>query len=280
MRNILVALSGCVILMTARAQVIDTPILKSGDIPRLTVTHTGHYDGNALYGYMDGGAELYREYGFVDLTVQELAAGDEQLLVELFRMKDPLASFGVYSVFRGDCQDDDSASGYWCHSSGQIIAGAGRYFLRLQRMTAGQDTAGVVQTVARRLLASLPDSNLRAVPWITGKPAPAGWQRHAVYARGPLGVQNGYPDWADPLEEGEYRSVTIIPWSIDNTPATVGWIQCASSEAASRLERQLATHKRAGWRFVRRSPENSILIVESDLPSERISRFAETLLNN
>jgi hypothetical protein len=280
MRTSLVALSGCVILMTARAQVVDTPSLKSGDLPRLTVTHTGHYEGNALYGYMDGGAELYREYGFVDLTVQELEVGNEQLVVELFRMRDSLASFGIFSVFRGDCQEEDSSFGSWCQSPGQVIGGVGRYFFRVQRMTTGPETTGVSQAVARKLLSALPDSSLRTVPWIIGKPVPAGWQRHAVYVRGPLGLQNGYPDWADPLDGCEYRSMTIIPWNIDRTPATIGWIQCASDKAASMLDNQLASHKRAGWRFLRRCQGNSILIIESELSSERVSRFSETLLKN
>jgi hypothetical protein len=280
MRTILVAIAGCCIMMTARAQVVDTPCLKSGDVPGSTVTHTGHYDGNALYGYMDGGAELYREYGFVDLTVQELEIGNEQLLVELFRMRDSLASFGIFSVFRGDCQDDKSTTLYWCQSPGQVIGIAGRYFFRVQRMSTGQETSRAVRAVAKTLVDVLPDSSLRAIPWIVGKSAPAGWQHHAVYACGPLGLQNGFPDWADPLEAGEYLSITIVPWNIENTPVIIGWIRCTSDRAAARLESQLAAHTRPGWKFLRRCHETALLVIESELTPERVSRFAETLLNN
>jgi hypothetical protein len=95
---------------------------------------------------------------------------------------------------------------------------------------------------------------------------------------GPLGLQNGFPDWVDPLEGGDYRSITIVPWSVDGKPATIGWIHCASAQVASALERHIATDTRPAWQYIRRCEGNSFLVIEADLPAERLAQFARILL--
>jgi hypothetical protein len=280
MKFLLTVMLGLCGVLPAGTQTVDTPILKSGDVPGLSVTRTGHYDGNALFGYMDGGAELYREYGFIDLTVQEMELGGQQFLLELFRMRDSLASFGIFSVFRGQCVPGDSITQYWCFSPGQVVCAEGRYFFRVQRLTGGPDGKSLAVLLGKKILSLLPDSSLMAVPWVTGKSSPRGWQRDAVVVCGPLGLQNGFPDWLDPLEGGEYRSITILPWIIEDKPATLGWIQCNSGEQAAQLGRQMATHKLPHWRFVRQWNDKSFLVIESELPKDCLEQFAATLLGN
>jgi len=279
MRSLFTFLLGCLAVLLARAQTIDTPYLSSGDLPGLVVTRTGHFDGKSLYGYMDGGAELYREYGFVDLTVQELRINNQQqLLVELFRMCDPLAAFGIFSVSRGDCRGEDTTARYWCQTSGQVLCATGCYFLKVQRLTSGSGGSGLTSAVARKFFQLLPDSGAVVLPWFAGSPNAQPWQRQAILASGPLGLQNGSPDWVDPLEGGVYRSITIVPWSVEGKPATIGWIHCASAQAASALERHVALDTRPAWHYIRRCEGNSFLVIEADLPAERLAQFAGTLL--
>src|SRR5512143_1516884 len=59
-----------------------------------------NYAGGSLYTYMDGGADLYLEYGFSGLSVRRYARGKDRYLVELYEMKAPEAAFGVYSYNR------------------------------------------------------------------------------------------------------------------------------------------------------------------------------------
>src|SRR5512146_1704116 len=49
-----------------------------------------------LYGYIDGGAELFLEYGFEQLTVQKYRNGADEFTVEAYRMTDPAAATGIY----------------------------------------------------------------------------------------------------------------------------------------------------------------------------------------
>jgi len=49
-----------------------------------------------LYGYLDGGAELYLEYGFQELTVQRYARSGRELTLETYRFADAEGALGLY----------------------------------------------------------------------------------------------------------------------------------------------------------------------------------------
>ena len=49
-----------------------------------------------LYGYIDGGAELFFEFGFEQLTQQRYSSGGAEFTVDLYRMTDPVAATGIY----------------------------------------------------------------------------------------------------------------------------------------------------------------------------------------
>jgi|WetSurMetagenome_2_1015567.scaffolds.fasta_scaffold10669_5 hypothetical protein len=280
MRILCAVIVGWFIVVPGAAQRVDMPHLASGDIPGLEVTQTGHFDGNALFGYMDGGAELYREFGFVDLTVQEMRIGEHQLLVELFRMRDSLAAFGIFSVSRGECSGDDTSAVYWCSSPGQALCAKGCYFFRVQRLTGESEGKGLADDVGRRLLRLLPDSEFILLPWCPTSPKAQTWQRKATLVRGPLGLQNSLPDWMDALEPGGYSTITIVNWTLGDTPVTLGWIQCVSEGAASALEQFISAIKRPGWRYIKRCATDAFLVVEADLPADKLARFADQILNS
>jgi hypothetical protein len=54
------------------------------------------FRGAELYGHIDGGAELYLEFGFDEVTVQRYAGEGAALEAELYRMSDADAALGVY----------------------------------------------------------------------------------------------------------------------------------------------------------------------------------------
>ncbi len=60
---------------------------------------------DGLYGYVDGGAEIFLQYGFQNLTVYELvpekpAAKVKGMTLEIYRMASPAAAFGIFSTRR------------------------------------------------------------------------------------------------------------------------------------------------------------------------------------
>lgn len=64
------------------------------------LTEAKTYSGQALYDYINGGAEVYMEYGFSKVEVGYYGKGEQELLIEVYRMSSPKAALGIYSFFR------------------------------------------------------------------------------------------------------------------------------------------------------------------------------------
>jgi hypothetical protein len=53
--------------------------------------------GSALYQHIDGGAELYHQYGFDRLAVQDYTDGSHEVRAEIYRMNDPSGAAAVFA---------------------------------------------------------------------------------------------------------------------------------------------------------------------------------------
>lgn len=77
------------------------------------------FAGDDLFVYINGGAEIYHEYGFVDLTVQRYRRGGDRVSVEIYRMDED--AFGIYSFARSGngralgLGDGATAADYYLH---------------------------------------------------------------------------------------------------------------------------------------------------------------------
>jgi hypothetical protein len=59
------------------------------------------YEGEDLYTYIDGGAEIYQEYGFRRVILQDYKnAAGRSVSLEIFEMETPAAAFGMFSFKR------------------------------------------------------------------------------------------------------------------------------------------------------------------------------------
>ncbi len=54
------------------------------------------FEGSGLYGHIDGGAEVFLELGFEEVRLQGYRKGSDELVVEVYRMRDEIAAIGVY----------------------------------------------------------------------------------------------------------------------------------------------------------------------------------------
>ncbi len=59
------------------------------------------YAGEDLYAYVNGGAEIFQEYGFVEVIVQDyLGRAGRTISLEIYEMKSPDSAYGIYSFRR------------------------------------------------------------------------------------------------------------------------------------------------------------------------------------
>jgi hypothetical protein len=57
-----------------------------------------HYEGEDLYEYINGGAEIYHEYGFVRVAIQDYVdSTGKSISVEIYEMASPTSAYGIYT---------------------------------------------------------------------------------------------------------------------------------------------------------------------------------------
>jgi hypothetical protein len=134
-----------------------------GEVRSRTFTET------SLYGYINGGAELYLEYGFDTLVVTELVRNGRDIKVEIYRMKDPEAAFGIFSVSRFRCNGGPGLTEHLCRSAYQLQFCKGPFYGSIindtgtmeDQQTADEIATGILAGITKHLL--IPPSFLRSL---------------------------------------------------------------------------------------------------------------------
>jgi hypothetical protein len=174
--------------------VVQTQTLLPDECCGGVIRRSEHYAGRALSGYMDGGAELYHEYGFVALSVQEIVMpGGEEITAEIFHMSTPRAAYGIYSISRHGCTGADSSLLYVCEGPYQAQGLAGKYYIRIQSSTDTHTATDLRLKLLRTLIFKLGQEKVTLSPVFAG-------HTDVGLMSGPLGVQNGMPDLEELLE--------------------------------------------------------------------------------
>jgi len=121
-----------------------------------------------LYGYIDGGAELFFEFGFDQLTLQKYKKGAHEVAVEIYRMTDPVAAAGTYFMKRGKEARDPGFRERHTVSRHQLLFQRHRYYVTINNLGGADGLTGdlvrFASAVASRLPADVPAAELKRLP--------------------------------------------------------------------------------------------------------------------
>ena len=117
------------------------------------------YRGHDMYGYMNGGAEIFLEFGCRSLQVQHYLRQDKKMTLELFVMDGPLAALGIFlNKFPGTPYRDGSEQ--TAVQPGQVGIAKGRCFVRVSQEHATQALQPVLKELAQALASLVPAESL------------------------------------------------------------------------------------------------------------------------
>jgi hypothetical protein len=174
-----------------------------GEVRSRTFTET------SLYGYINGGAELYLEYGFDTLVVTELVRNGRDIKVEIYRMKDPEAAFGIFSVSRFRCNGGPRLTEHLCRSAYQLQLCKGPFYVSIINDTGTKEDQETADEIATGILANIPEASFDPTLFFE-EPVDDETMRGAVLVRGPLGLYNGIPELSDTFGEATGYSALMI----------------------------------------------------------------------
>jgi len=190
--------------------------------------HSRTFTETSLYGYINGGAELYLEYGFDTLVVTEMEVDGSDIKLEVYRMKDAEAAFGIFQ----------------CHGFAATVGrGLLNIYAGLATTTAVfqgsilcqhiNDTGSEADQKRSADLAGILVENIMEPSFDPAEFYAEGideeTMRGAVLVRGPLGVNNGIPSLSDRLGNAGGFSALLIRHGQD----TVASLLFTSEQTAS-----------------------------------------------
>jgi hypothetical protein len=148
------------------------------------------FPGSRLFDHIDGGAELFLEFGFKGLCLQRYKRGEDELALEIYEMESPEAALGLYLM---KCGRETPVKGLDARNSGepaQLTILQGRCFIHVNNFSGREDLLPAMTELARRALAGIPAE--KAADLIGRLPGQGLQPGSACLFRGPVGLQAFY----------------------------------------------------------------------------------------
>ncbi|NOY76845.1 MAG: hypothetical protein GXO76_03125 [Calditrichaeota bacterium] len=149
------------------------------------------YDAAHLQDYLDGGADIYLEYGFSSVGVQAYTNKKGELQVEIFRMTSPEAALGIFS-FRRHYPPDSTLEIPNEVSKYDILFQKGRFFVAITNMDGSPETARALRKFAVSILKKIPAEAPGADPF-SALPAKGLQPVSEMLIAGPLSMRVRWP---------------------------------------------------------------------------------------
>jgi hypothetical protein len=153
------------------------------------------YKGEDLFFYIDGGAEIYHEYGFERVIVQDYTSTNgKSVSLEIYEMTDPSSAYGMYSFKssgegkRLDVGNEGKLQDYY------LNFWKGKYIVTLTGFDEEAETIKGLQSLARATDRRIKSAAPSEMPLIVRLLPQAGLKTQDVkYFQGNLGLFNSYP---------------------------------------------------------------------------------------
>ena len=168
--------------------------LEDGDLPDAKITRNKTFDGNALWGYMNGGADVYLEYGFKGIRVQEFIIGDEKVKAEIYLMDGPESAFGIYSLKTFRCITSDTAHTPDCLNTYQYQAAKGPVYISVINESGSPQAMASTFKIGKAILDKI-NAPQFSIPAFRDVEQDNFKKSQVKMIKGPLGLQNVVPKW-------------------------------------------------------------------------------------
>ena len=187
-----------------------SPLIEKEDIPEYKVVSENEYTGKSLWGYINGGADLYFEYGFNKLFVHEIEKNDLLVKVNIYEMADAGAAFGIFSVNVHKCNTRNVVIKYDCQGPYQYQAFKSKYYISIINEKGDSTAENASEDIAEILIKKIDDKDL-VYPGLFLLDPFIGSIDKLKFMKGRLGLQNGYPALTDSFEGLKDYSIWLLP---------------------------------------------------------------------
>jgi hypothetical protein len=155
-RSIFLLLCLIIILSPALSQEITFPDLSGYK----RVTEYPVYKPDNLYDFINGAADTYLSYGFESLNIAEYQKGKNTIKLEIYKHKDNVQAFGIYSSERSPSFRflNIGAQGY--RIEGTLNFFKGKYYVKIRTNSKSEKVLQQLETLALKVSDMLPGESV------------------------------------------------------------------------------------------------------------------------
>lgn len=172
------------------------PVIDKNDLPEAKFISSRVFTGPSLFGYINGGAELYLEYGFDVAVVTVIDYKGGEYKTEVFKMTGPEEAFGIFSVSKYRCLGMPALSKFTCQTKYQLQICKGPYYISIINKTGARSDSIISLDLGRRLTDKITDMEVDLSSYLPEIDAET-LKTKSFLAKGRLGIVNGSPEMED-----------------------------------------------------------------------------------
>lgn len=186
---------------------LSDDVLKGGKTVR-----TAKYDGNSLWGYINGGADIYLEYGFRQAFVQEIRYNSKLYKIEIYQMTDLESAYGIFSVSTFRCADADSPlSRHYCETRYQVQFTKADHYVSITNETGDDDGMKYNRFLASLILSKTEKRIYEFPALFQHELFQPTLEQGIKLIKGELGLQNGFAFWSGKFTFPGKFTIMLLP---------------------------------------------------------------------
>jgi hypothetical protein len=186
------------------------PLIDRADLPEAKFTPARYFTGESLFGYMDGGAELYREYGISDAVITEFDLRGGHYKCEIYKMTGAEEAFGIYSVSKFRCQGSPPLSPFTCLNHYQLQICKGEYYINIINRSGSKNDSIASLKIGEIITKKISEPSADLAVFFPGMDI-HDLRLNAILAKGKLGLMNGATAWEDFFKDLSGYCAVILP---------------------------------------------------------------------
>lgn len=253
--------------------------LTRNDLPGMEETRMAVYNENSLWGYINGGADLYFEYGFSEMLAQDFVWESEPFRVDAYLMNSPEAAFGIFSVSRHSCKATGKLGVWDCVNPYQVQVALGNIYLSVIAFNGTERSMDLAVKIASKLLQKTRGKTFELPKHIPQANIPIRNQGIKLIT-GELAMQNSYVSLERAFASINDYKVWVLPVDTSNGNAEIVFAEFSSSDDMEKVREAIKPMIGKEDGFVVINNSNSIIAlrginpeINSDLYNQLISLF-------
>ena len=156
------------------------------------------YKGDDLFLYINGGADIYHEYGFREVISSEYEkVGAGRISVEVYLMNDPVSAFGIFSFRTGGKWERTSSNNLSSSDGYYLNLLAGNFLITITSLDINEETGRGINVIRKFLEGniSIPADGKMPIPTVVPniiRKINAIKYPVRIYFEGDMGLMNNY----------------------------------------------------------------------------------------